>query len=170
MRIFRRADKIRKKFFLLRSILRIFLAKRSLTIRKQRRRRTTKKKEKKNTVMRPEVLTTCCFTERNYVFLRNLLFHESPEQFEILMDSRKPFHFVEIMTVPFVFLARVSARHFAVLQKATFSRFLEKNYFEKNLDKKSKSNFSSHFFSKRIEIDIQMSNVQITNTIDNRRS
>lgn len=78
--------------------------------------------------MRLEVLTTCCFTERNYVFLRNLLFHEnfSPEQFEILMDSRKPFHFVEIMMVPFVFLARVSSRHFAVLQKATFSRFEEK--------------------------------------------
>lgn len=124
--------------------------------------------------MRLEVLTTCCFTERNYVFLRNLLFHEnfSPEQFEILMDSRKPFHFVEIMMVPFVFLARVSSRHFAVLQKATFSRFEEK-WFWKNLYKKLKPNSWTFFFFKENGnwiyktkwLVYKMSNVQITNII-----
>lgn len=45
-------------------------------------------------------LTTRRFTGRNYVFPRNLPFYGNfgPGLFEILMDSRKPFHLVEIMT------------------------------------------------------------------------
>lgn len=114
-----------------------FLTRRGLTIRKQKSRRD-KEGKRKEKYYSDEVwgVYDLLFHRAKLRIPAKLAFRTKTsvqeQAVEILMDSRKPFHFVEIVTVaPFVFLARVLSTTFCCVAKTNFFSSRRKMILEK---------------------------------------